>query len=160
MDLGADPVVLEQFSSSYCDRHVFSPACATHQLMGLRFAQRSQCTAPSDLNETIQDLQRKIRNQAQYDFRNVDVSLQRVLVLVESGAMPLIQPVWLNRILAAQRGDGGWSGFEELSPPVGGLALGFGPRGIGLGRSESNFHATAQGVLLMALLASDERVSD
>ncbi|MEA3177377.1 MAG: hypothetical protein QOI59_900, partial [Gammaproteobacteria bacterium] len=62
---------------------------------------------------------------------------------------------WRRRSLTdAQQADGGWTGADIVSSLPGGRAIfwegGLHPR-IGV-RPESNFHATAQGLYLMALL--------
>jgi hypothetical protein len=83
----------------------------------------------------------------------VDVYLQRVLMLAESGDARSIKPIWLQNVIEAQRPDGGWSGVDPLLPLGAGRYLGFDGRGFTLRRPVSDFHATAQGVLLFSILA-------
>ena len=84
----------------------------------------------------------------------VDVYLQRVLMLENSGVSRRTKPIWIARILAAQDSDGGWSGFQPLIPLRGELAAGFSARGVGVDRRRPDFDATVQGVFLMSLLLS------
>ncbi len=153
--LGREPVVTEQLSANFCDDHLFSPACATHQLMGFRFLQRRKCGNQTNTSESIASLQNRLTSQLSWDFRLVDVYLQRVLMLVDSGAHERVKPIWISRVLSGQDSDGGWSGFEPLIPLSKELSLGFSARVMSVDRNQSNFHTTAQGVLLMSLLLSE-----
>ena len=154
--LGREMAVTEQLSPSFCDNHLFSPACATHQLMGFRFLQRRQCGNQKDTSEAINSLQNRLVSQLSWDFRLVDVYLQRVLMLVDSGAHERVKPIWIKRVLSEQNSDGGWSGFEPLIPLSKDLSIGFTftSKVIGIDRDQSTFHPTVQGVLLMSLLLS------
>lgn len=154
-DLAQVDMIKQQLAADFCDaHHPISPACATHQLMGARFMQRRHCDIAL-ANELVGVLQERIVTQLTWDVRVVDVYLQRVLMLVDSGAGSRVKPIWLSRILDAQGKDGGWSSFQALVPVWSELAVGFSGAGIGLEKEEqANFHATAQGVLLMSLLLS------
>ena len=152
--LAQEPVVIEQLSPTFCDARMLSPACVTHQLMGLRIAQRYQCGDVGKINEASRQLQERILSQLFWDFRVVDVYLQRVWVMVESGAGDRIKPIWIQRVLSVQNADGGWSGFESLISLSNQRSLGFSSKGIDIGVNESNFHTTAQGVFLMSLLSA------
>ena len=151
-ELGQQPLVQAQLSADYCDRHPWRPACITHQMMGFRFMQRGNCGDQQAIDAAASQLQTRIVRQLTWDPRVVDVYLQRILMLVESGAKQRVKPVWLNRALAAQHADGGWSGIDPLISVPGSISLGFDARGITLKQPRSDFHATAQGVLLMSLL--------
>ena len=74
--------------------------------------------------------------------------------LIESGRRNEVKPVWVRRILEAQQTDGGWTGADVIAPLPGGRAVfwegGMRPRMGPI--PQSNFHATAQGLYLMALL--------
>lgn len=74
--------------------------------------------------------------QLTWDVRVVDVYLQRVLMLVDSGARSRVKPVWLSRVLKAQSKDGGWSAFQALIQVGPELAMGFSSAVIGLGVSK------------------------
>ena len=153
-DLAGSTIIKEQLRPEFCNAHLLSPACVTHQLMGFRFMQRRDCGDSEDVRNAIAVLQNKIITQLTWDPRLVDVYLQRVLMLEDSGASERIKPIWIARILSAQDTDGGWSGFQPLLPLGGELAAGFSARGVSLDRRRPDFHATAQGVLLMSLLLS------
>lgn len=148
-------VIKKQLAADFCDtHHMIAPACITHQLMGVRFMQRRQCGSTTQTAELVRVLQDRIVTQLTWDVRVVDVYLQRVLMLVDSGAVSRVKPIWLLRILEAQGKDGGWSAFQALVPVGPELAVGFSSSVVGLGKERANFHATAQGVLLMSMLLS------
>jgi len=155
--LGDVPAISAQNDTSFCDQHPFKPACVTHQLMGIRFLQRSGCGDPEQLRDKSRRLQDRIYRQLILDPRVVDVYMQRVLMLVESGAGKRIKPVWIRNLVEAQQADGGWSPHEPLLPLGGGYQFGYGPNLFSLSRPRSSFHTTAQGVLLFSLLARDAR---
>jgi hypothetical protein len=150
-DLAKVPAIAAQNTPEFCDRHPLRPACVTHQMMGLLLLKRSECGDMKQLDETIRTLQQRIRKQLIWDPRVVDVYMQRVLMLVQSGAGDLVKPVWLQRLLDAQQTDGGWSGFMPLVPVGKHRYIGI-SRLPGIGTLRSNFHMTAQGVLLFSLL--------
>ena len=60
-ELGQVPEIAIQNDPGFCDRHPLRPACVTHQLMGVRLLQRSECGDPAQLDDTVQQLQRRIR---------------------------------------------------------------------------------------------------
>jgi len=120
-------------------------------LMGYRMAQRSQCPI-DNLEANIAVLQKTIEKQLRYDPRVVDVYIQRVLMLVDSGARDRVQSRWLERVIDAQQKDGGWSDVQSLIPVGGDKYFGLNANGVTIAEPVSNFHATAQGVLLMSLL--------
>ncbi len=153
-DLEQHPEISAQNKADFCDSHPLRPACVTHQLMGIRMLQRKKCGDPSALANTVSILQKKITNQLFYDPRVVDVYVQRVLMLIESGARDKVKPVWLRQVLLAQSKAGGWSNFEPLLTLPGGWSLGFSAHGISVGKQRDGFHATAQGVMLMSLLSA------
>ncbi len=150
-DLAQIPEIAAQNDPAFCDGHPLRPACATHQMMGLLLLKRSQCGDQVVLENSIQTLQQRIHNQLTWDPRVVDVYLQRVLMLVESGAADTVKPVWLKQLADAQQPDGGWSPFMPVVPIGGGRSIGIN-RLPGIGSPRSSFHMTAQGVLLFALL--------
>ena len=143
-----------QLDPDYCDSQPLRPACATHQLMSLRFMQQNQCGDPPSTQAAVVQLQERIVRQLTWDPRVVDVYLQRVLMLFETGADSRVKPIWLQRVLDAQHPDGGWDGFDPYLLFPSKAYLGFDAKGIAIAELDSNFHATAQGILLMSLLAS------
>lgn len=157
-ELAQSDIIKRQLVADFCyTHHTFSPACATHQLMGVRFMQQRHCGEVTQTSELVRALQNRIVTQLIWDVRVVDVYLQRVLMLVESGAENRVKPIWISRVLKAQGKDGGWSDFQSLIPVGPELMVGFSSAVIGLGNGHSNFHATAQGVLLMSLLVSQNK---
>jgi hypothetical protein len=157
--LSFDPQVQSELSPEACASRrgwLHDPWCRTHQLMGLRFVQRNHCEPDEQVARTIAATQAGILAELSWDFRVEDAYLQKVWTLIESGRRDAIKPVWIRRILAAQRADGGWSGQDEILRLPGDRALfwtgGSYPR-IGP-VPQSDFHATAQGLYLMALLGT------
>jgi len=154
-ELAKTDTIKQQLAEDFCytHHHVLSPVCTTHQMMGVRFMQRRQCDVAL-ASEIVNVLQDRIVTQLTWDFRVVDAYLQRVLMLVDSGAVSRVKPIWLTRVMEAQGKDGGWSDFRTIIPLGSEYAIGFSRHVVGLGREQANFHATAQGVLLMSLLLS------
>ena len=125
-------------------------------MMGLLLLKRSQCGDQVQLDSSIETLQQRIHTQMTWDPRVVDVYMQRVLMLVESGAGDTVKPVWLQQLIDAQQPDGGWSAFMPLVPIGGGCSIGT-SRLLSIGAPRSDFHITAQGVLLFALLTNPQQ---
>ncbi len=151
-ELAQQPIIQEQLQSDYCASQPWRPACVTHQLIAMRFMQASDCGDAAATERTIAELQQRVVRQLTWDPRLVDVYLQRVLTLVESGRADAVKPVWLQRVLDAQRADGGWSNTQPLLTLPFGVSLGFSERLLSFAPPRSNFHATAQGLLLTSLL--------
>ncbi len=142
--------------------------CSTHQLMGLELHRQLQCAPWSQ--EQLQltaDLVSDVRTQLQVSPVFEDAYLQRVLVMKwlaphtqqhKSG----FEPIWLRRAIQAQGADGGWAGRYQMPEWPNWLQLSA-LRHLSklmMGHTstiepESDFHATAQGVLLMALSLKD-----
>lgn len=151
--MAQDPMIVAQHATNFCAKsHPVSPACVTHQLMGFRLQQRIGCDRLPGLEEKVAALQRTIENQLTWDPRVVDVYLQRVVMLVDSGASERVKPRWVQRILEAQLPDGSWSNLQPLVPIGGGRYVGFDAKLAGVGPVRASFHATAQGVWLTSLL--------
>lgn len=154
--------VIELLDAGAC-RSIFSPsylrdpACITHQLMGIRFMHQRRCENSIQTTALIRTLQDKIVVEATWDFRGVvDSYIQKILMLAESGAAERIKPIWVKRVIDAQRSDGGWDDFDEIFPLNKSLSFGWSgwsARGWMWTRTpQSNFHTTAQGLYLMSLL--------
>ena len=156
--LESTDVIQRQLTADFCSRyHPVSPACVTHQMMGLAFRQRSHCGDGEQLAQQMKVLQQVVHKQLTWDPRVVDVYMQRILMLVDTGAGDTVKGRWLNRLLKAQLADGSWSGFQPLLPLGGGRYLGFNARGVKLGKPVGSLHTTAQGVLLMSLLTYQQQ---
>ena len=80
-------------------------------------------------------------------------------MLVESGRRKDVKAIWLRKIFDAQSPDGGWDDADVIAHLQGDLVLGWSGGRLYpwlLPRPVSNFHATAQGLYLLALsLKSD-----
>ncbi|BCO32021.1 hypothetical protein TspCOW1_21240 [Thiohalobacter sp. COW1] len=151
-DLWALPDIQAQNRAGFCDGHRLRSACVTHQLMGLRLQQRKQCPQDPDLAATVSRLQARLVGQLTWDPRPVDVYLQRVLMLTESGAGGQVKPAWLRRLLRAQLPDGAWANTPMVLPLPGARDLVWTRNGIGPGRAVGSFHTTAQGIYVLSLL--------
>lgn len=140
--------------------HYFrNPACATHQLMGVHFMQQRRCEDDIRTGTLIRALQDKIVVEATWDFRGVvDSYIQKILMLAESGAAERIKPIWLKRVINAQRGDGGWDDFDEIVRLDTDRSFGWSGWSahgwMWVRHPKSNLHTTAQGLYLMSLLKS------
>lgn len=157
-ELGSQPWIQQQLRADFCpEHHPVSPACTTHQLMGMYFMQQRNCGDAGQVDAVISTLLQRTERLLTWDPRLVDVYLQRVLMLVQAGQRERVRPAWLRRVLEIQRHDGGWSGFHPLLPLGSGRAFGFAAHSLTIRQPASNFHATAQGVLVLALLLEDSR---
>mgnify|MGYP000462788749 CR=1 FL=1 len=145
-------IIMRQNSASYCYHPIvfFRPACTTHQLIGLHFLRQRECT---NVDTVVPRLQQDIVRQLTWDPRVVDIYLQRVMALRLTGAVNEIKPVWIRRILEHQRSDGGWANFVPLIPLGTEVAIGFSPKLISIGSATSSFHATVQGLYLLASMS-------
>ncbi len=152
-DLQDADIIQKQNRLNFCfQNHPVSPACFTHQMMAFRFMQRTECSGDFDVAQAIDKLADYIQYQLYLDPRLVDVYIQRVLMLLESGHKEKVRQRWIYRIVHGANEDGGWGDFQSIIPLFNQQALGFSSRLISVDRKQSTFHATAQGVLLMALL--------
>ena len=156
-DLAKLEVIKEQNEISFCwKNYPLSQACFTHQQMGFRFLERISCHKVEQLSEKIESLSENIKFQSIFDFRLVDVYIQRVLVQVESGKQHKVNMRWVKRIIANQGDDGGWGDFQTLFKIQGNKYISFSSKGFSVGTPRSNFHATTQGLWLMALLLNQD----
>jgi hypothetical protein len=150
-------------NTSGCDPQLMwlrSPWCHTHQLMGLRFVQKNHCEPEVETDRLVNTVQNSILAELHWDFRVEDAYLQKVLTLVESGRGHDIKPIWIRRILDAQRPDGGWDGVDVVGHLPGNRVLVWeGGRLYPSIRTQpaSNLHATAQGLYLLALLVHGDQ---
>ena len=147
-------VVAAQNDAGFCHQanYIYRPACTTHQLMGIHFLSSGQCNLLADIDTVTWALQEDIVFQLSWDVRVVDVYLQRVLMLLVTGAQSSVKPVWLQQVLAHQLPDGGWGDFDPLIPLPGAGYLGYSSRILSIGQPASSFHATAQGVYILSWL--------
>ena len=154
-DIADDLLIVEQQNEpGFCHqmKYIYRPACTTHQLMGINFLSVQGCGLLPDIKEVTKSLQEDIRLQLMLDVRLVDVYLQRVLMLLITGAEEEVKPIWLQRIMDQQLADGGWGDFESLLTISENRSIGFSSQILSLGEEKSTFHATAQGVLIFSHL--------
>lgn len=155
--LAAESLIKAQHDTGFCWRgaRIIRPACTTHQLMAFQMIKRNGCEI-ENIDAKISTLQNVISRQLRYDPRVVDVYLQRVLMLVSTGAAEQIKPRWIERVISAQQKDGGWSDVQPLIPLGSARYVGFNATALTVAKPTSNFHATAQGVLLTTLLLNPQ----
>ncbi len=150
--LAQEPIIQDQLHANFCSMHYLSPRCVTHQLMAVHLMQERYCGDNQQLETLANALQSIIVDELTYDFRVTDAYLQRVLMLAQSENFAAIKPVWIQRILAAQNDDGGWDDAYPVLSLSDTKVIGWSSTLPGLISTKSNFHATAQGIWLMALL--------
>lgn len=134
--------------------------CSTHHLMGLMVHRRNQCPEVAGMLQLQQELLDDIEGQARWEPFMRDAVLQRTLMLAWVGGPERPRASWVRRAIAAQQPDGGWSGaaalpeWPDLVQPWAWKAWLRKPSGGALSdRPPSDFHASAQGLLLTALIA-------
>ena len=150
-ELAQEAIIQNQHKADFCGMHYLSPRCVTHQLMSVRLMQERYCGDSKQLAKLSKSLQKTIIDELTYDFRVTDSYLQRVLALAEAGNYDAIKPVWIQRIINAQNEDGGWNDMHPVIS-IGNSALGWTSLLPGYASNDSNFHASAQAIWLMALL--------
>ncbi len=153
VELKNSETIRKQNNLNYCFiNYPTSPTCFTHQLMAFRFMQRANCKTDIKLETHIEKIANWISYQLTFDVRVVDVYIQRVMMLIDSGNSSKLRKRWVKRILIEQLNDGGWSGFQPLLSIGNNKFIGFGSRGLAMKSNNSNFHATAQGLYLLSML--------
>ena len=156
-DLGRQPLIYAQNDPTYCDGHPLRSSCVTHQMMGLQILRERRCGDVDRHSEVIQTLQKRVVRQLTLDPRLLDQYIQRVLMLLDTGALSMVKPVWINRVINGSLGDGGWPERRVILDIPGKYDLILTRNFIGLGEVKSLFHATAQALLIFALLMENEK---
>ena len=154
-DLAGEPLIAAQTDAGYCGSVLFKPSCVTHQMIGLMLLEDRDCGDQDQLAETMAVLQQRVRDQLVWEPRVVDPYIQRVLLLLLTDASDLLKPVWIDRVLRAVREDGGWPSNRVIMELPGPRDLVMTRNFLALNKVKSTFHATAQGLLIMALLMND-----
>jgi hypothetical protein len=115
--------------------------------------QKNHCEPDEVTAETVAVVQNVILSELKWDFRVEDAYIQKVMTLVESGRRKDVKAIWLRKILEAQRADGGWDGLDVIAHLPGDRVLCWGVHlyPAVTRQRPSNFHATAQGLYLLAL---------
>ncbi len=151
-DLGSEPVIQQQMAAGFCSLHYLRPRCITHQLMGLRFMQRYQCGYATKVNHTIGELQKTLVSELTWDFRVGDAYIQRVLMLVDTGAYDQVKPIWVSNILKAQNDDGSWDDLHPILYLGSGYVFAHSSTLPKIDKPKADFHTTAQAIWLLSLL--------
>lgn len=154
-DFRDSELIKPQFEVSYCDVESakdISSACITHQLLALYVIQRSACTYEAELEDLLAVLRPVTRTHLMLDPKVGDVYIQRILLLVLTGAGDMISPTWLRRFLDAQQDDGGWTPYQDVLKLTPDIHIGLGRYAPRPKTHGSTFHTTAQGLYLSALL--------
>ena len=154
--IGELEVIHRQLDPQFCRFSPLTSPCVTHQLMGALFHQKRMCGDTAPLPELISDLQGQIERQLILDPRVGDVYMQRVMMLMGSGARDRIKLVWLARILEAQADDGSWETFDSLFPVGGGKSFGFSYHSVAVRTHQANFHTTAQAMFVVAMAMTEK----
>jgi hypothetical protein len=157
-EAGASKYIREQYDPDFSDgetaRDIHS-ACLTHQVMGLHEIQTAgYCQDADDHDELLRILQLKMRYLLALDTVAGDVYIQRVMMLVMTGARDQVNPAWFRRILDTQQPDGGWLPYQSMMRLTPGFRLGW--NRPYLHRDGSTFHPSSQGLLLAAMMMRDK----
>ena len=154
-DLGDEAFIQRQLIDDFCDWSPFFSSCSTHQLMGVRFMQRNNCGDSTVTSALVATLVSDIEGQLRRDPRVGDVYIQRVLMLVDSGAKDRINPRWVHRIMENQMDDGSWANFDPLLKLSTDKYFGFSYKFIDIRTPEGSLHTTAQAIYLLSYLLSE-----
>ncbi|WP_159098927.1 hypothetical protein [Aquabacterium olei] len=165
------PGVPPDDATAYLHRNVCRPmvgrvwfedrVCSTHQLMAIQLHRRTGCPDAQGAPAVARSLLDDIRTQLWVDVLVKDAYVQRVLMLAWVDGPGAPRAAWVRRVLASQRDDGSWDGRFQLPELPSVLqpwrVAAAWPAALGGTASRSpDFHATAQGLLLSALLAYPE----
>lgn len=154
--LGRHPLVTKQLEADFCSLHFIHTRCVTHQMMSLRFMQRYQCDMKDKVEKTLPQLQEKVISELTWDFRVTDAYIQRVTMLIDSGAIDKVKPVWIKRILDAQNPDGSWDDLYPLLTLPGDKQLALTSQLMAVESVQGDFHTTAQAVWLLSMLLQEK----
>lgn len=168
--VSADPEARRMLSEHVCRPSLTrvwlnDRVCTTHQLLGVMLYRRQGCEGAAELGEFKRALLDDIETQAALDVFMHDGQIQRVLSLVWAGESGRVRSGWVHRILAQQRPDGGWAGHSVIPEFPDWLQVPAFKQAWRAVRGQpplpppsSDFHATAQGLLLMSLLAPAQQL--
>ena len=120
--------------------------------MSVRQLQQRDCGDQEQLQDLSTRLTDIIAEEMFWDFRVHDAYIQRTLMLAEAGRFNLINPNWIIRIIDAQNDDGGWDGIHPLITLPNNMHIGINTTSIVYSHAKSDFHATAQAILLLSIL--------
>lgn len=152
-ELSALERVAAQQAAEFCpENQPLRPACATHQLMGLRLAAKFGCLPPGEPTAVKNALLDRIERQLYWDVRLVDTYIQRTLMLTEERGPSGAGSPALNNVLSMRMPDGGWSRSQPIVPLGSGKWFGVKEGGFGFLEKRGEFHSTAQALLLLSLV--------
>lgn len=154
-ELSSEFIIQQQMQPKFCSLHYLHPRCITHQLMGLRFMQRYQCGYENVVETTINQLQHDVISELTWDFRVGDAYIQRVLMLVDSGAYRNIKPVWIKNILEAQNKDGSWDDLHPVLYLGENKVFAYTSMLPKIAKIKADFHTTAQAIWLLSMLLEE-----
>lgn len=155
--LGNTPQIQTMNEPLFCVKHQpLSPACITHQIVAFRLMQETRCLEPAHITRLIDDVSPLLKLQMWLDFRVVDVYLQRVLVMLDTDQHHKVRQRWIHRILKAQLTGGGWADFSPILSVGNNKYIGFTAKSVAITTPQASFHATAQGLLVMAHLRKND----
>ncbi len=120
--------------------------------MGLRFIQRYQCGDDAKISATIGELQKVVISELTWDFRVGDAYIQRVLMLVDTGAYDQVKPVWISNILEAQNADGSWDDLHPVLYLGNDYVFAHTSTLPKIRKPKADFHTTAQAIWLLSML--------
>lgn len=153
-------LVRHQLEVNYCLRsRLLSPACITHQMLGLKIMQDNFCGEQRKTVEKLGTLGEVVFWQLAADFRMTDIYVQRLMVLYENEQQEKIRQRWLRRFLDAQLKDGSWPSDWEIVPLPGNRYLTIDKTGFHVRQRTGSFHTTAQGILLTAHMISSQNTA-
>lgn len=153
------PSVREHLAGQACPMHLLwalkDSTCSSHQMLGLRYVKERGCQPGVDVDAAIDHTRVALKHLLALDFRVRDVYVQRALALWWGGFSSDVDPGALTRIVRAQLSDGGWSDHHVLfkADPLY-LAMG-GSHGLTVEEAPSDFHVTAQALLLIDMALRD-----
>ena len=156
-DLSSEPLIQRQLKPEFCSLHYLYPRCITHQLMGLRLMQRYQCGYEDVVTSTINKLQQTVTSELTWDFRVGDAYIQRVLMLVDTGAYSMVKPIWIKNILNAQNTDGSWDDLHPIFNLGDDLIFAHTSTLPTIKKPKGDFHATTQAIWLLSLLLKEHQ---
>ena len=104
---------------------------------------------------TINQLQQDVISELMWDFRVGDAYIQRVLMLVDSGAYNNVKPIWIKNILEAQNKDGSWDDLHPILHLGNNKVFAYTSMLPKIQIIKADFHTTAQAIWLLNLLLEE-----
>ncbi len=153
-------IIQKQLEPDFCRWSPIVSSCTTHQLMGMHFMKERKCGDANEVDRVMSDLYDQIERQLVLDPRVGDVYIQRAMMLMATGQVERVKPIWINLILNAQSDDGSWESFHPLFPVGRTQYLGFGYTFPDIRKYTPSFHTTAQAIYFISLLIKEHKASN